>query len=169
MPESDQEVFDHFQTGYGDTEQVALMAYARYAKVKYDWVNHELSRLQRRPTPEEEKQWIAGQPNSRFDEIRDGAVSQFQASAEEFIRPRIEAERARALETAIISRVDAAAGRVERATSFRHRFFPDLFLAMLASFLLAVLLVIAALAIRGDPIIALLREVLAQPPPPPGH
>jgi hypothetical protein len=166
MPDTDQEVFEHFGSGYGDTEEVALMAYARYAKAKYDWVNHELGRLQRLPTEVEVSQWVAALPNSRLDEIRDSAVSQFQVAAEEFVRPRIEEARVRALESVVFSRVDAAAQRVERATSFWRNVLPNILVTTISSFVLAVFLIVAAVVYQRDPtVLGMFRGAPAQTQP----
>lgn len=162
MPETDQEVFEHFRSGYGGTREVALIAYARYAETKYDWVNHELARLQRPPTNEEVAGWIAALPNSRFDEIRDGAINLLQAISEDYMKPRIEEERARAVERSILGRVDAAALRVERATSFWRNVVPSTFIGVVSSFLLALILIAGSVILQRDPtVVGLLKQLSA--------
>jgi hypothetical protein len=159
MPESDQEVFEHFRSDYPNSRrEIALLAYARYAQDKYDWVNHELARRDGQPpTDEEVTVWIAGLPNSRLAEIHRGAAELFQAAAEEYMKPRIEEERAKAVEQSILR-------RVERATSFWRTFFPNLFIGVVASFVFAAIVLVSAAIYHRDPSpFALFKESQTQP------
>jgi hypothetical protein len=165
MPENDREVFEHFQAlGSGQRLEVGLMAYARFAQEKYNWMDHQQVRTGSAPTDEEIANWIASDlTNSRLDDIYNAAVNQFRAAAEDYL-----AERGRALEDRIVGRVDAAAQRVERSVKFWPRLIPDIMVGVAVTLTVGVLLVVAAILIRGDSFIALLREVLG-PPPPAGH
>jgi hypothetical protein len=144
MPRTDQEVFDHFRADYGpDREIVSLLAYARYAQAKYDWVTH--SQAQKNgaaPTDEEVTVWIESLPNSRFREIWNGATEFFNDAAGRYMAARLESERTK--ETSILSRVDAMAQKVERQTSFRETWLPNIFIAFVSSFALAVFLLVAS-------------------------
>ena len=76
MPETDQEVFEHFRTDYPDsTREVALLAYAKYAQDKYDWINQRLTRAGRAPTEAEITKWISDLPNTRLVESTRGPKS----------------------------------------------------------------------------------------------
>jgi hypothetical protein len=162
MPESDQEVFEHFRSDYppNDRREIAFLAYARFAQDKYDWVNHELARRGGQPPTEEEvTTWIAALPNSRLAEFHRGAAELFQAAAEEYMKPRIEEERAKAVEQSILL-------RVEQATSFRRTFLPNLFIGVVASFAFAVIVLVGTAIYRGDPsILALFKEPSTQTQP----
>lgn len=159
MPETDQEVFEHFRSDYGDNLEIALLAYARYAQDKYDWVNHKLAHDGQAPSNDEIERWVSDLPNSRLAEIRNGAVSLFRDAAEEYMKPRIEEERAGAVESSILGRVDAAVRRVERATSFWRNIVPNVIVAVAASIVFSLVVLIGAAIYRGDPsIFALLKE-----------
>ena len=165
MPNTDQEVFDHFRTVSGENFEIGLMAYARYAQDKYNWVNHRLAR-DNAPTDDEITGWIIDQHNARLDEIYRGAITQFQAAAEEYMKSRIAEERAKAVDSSILDRVDTAAKRVERATSFWRNLVPNVIVTVAASFVFSVIVLFAAAIYRGDPsIFALFKEPSAQTQP----
>ena len=169
MPETDQEIFDHFRQVAGDERfEIGLMAYARYALEKYDWVTHKQIHEGHVPTDEETTRWITELTNSRLDGIYNGAISQFRAAAEDFMRSRLDEAQARALETAIYARVDTAAQRVERATSFRSSLFPNLFIGIVASFVFAVIVLVCSAIYHGDPSpFAMFKEWQTKPVPTP--
>jgi hypothetical protein len=151
MPESDQEIFEHFRSDYRDSSrEIALLAYARYAQDKYDWVNQKLKKDGRVPTENEIARWISELPNSRLSEIHNGAINMFSVAAEEYMKPRMEDERARAVERSILGQVAAMAQRVERATSFRTTVFPNLVIGVVASFVFALIVLICAVIFRRD-------------------
>ena len=160
MPKSDQEVFDHFHTDYGSNSslEIALLAYARYAQSKYDWMNH--AKTQGRDLTEQEiTDWITGLPNPRLAEIHEGASRFFKEAAEDYMKARMEEERAQAVERSILGRLEAMARRVEVATSFKATFWPNLFIGVVASFVFALIVLGGAAIYRGDPsIFALFKE-----------
>ena len=112
MPETDQEVFDHFRNVAGDKgREIAYLAYARYAQAKYDWVNKRQARTGQVATTAEVTEWIASLPNSALDDYHDGAIRTFQAAAEDYLKSRVAEERAQAVQASILD-------QVQRATSF---------------------------------------------------
>jgi hypothetical protein len=118
------------------------------------------------PTDEETIRWITELTNSRLDGIYNGAISLFRGAAEDFMRSRLEAAQARALESAIFSRVDAAAQRVERATSFWRNVLPNILVTTISSFVLAVFLIVAAVVYQRDPtVLGMFRGAPAQTQP----
>jgi hypothetical protein len=154
MPETDQEVFDHFSNLAGENFEIGLMAYAKYAQEKYDWATHKRLHDGYPPSDEETTRWITELTNSRLDGIYSGAIIQFGAAAEDYMRPRIEAER-----LAVPGRVEIAAQRVERATSFWRNVVPNVIVAVAASFVFSLIVLVSAAIYRGDPsIFALFKE-----------
>jgi hypothetical protein len=152
MPKSDQEVFDHFHTDYGSNarREIALFAYAKFAQEKYDWVNHEI--IQGTPPTEAAVAgWIAALPNSRLAGIYEDANRFFNNAAEAYMRTRMEEERAKAVERSILGQVEAMARRVERATSFKATWLPNLFIGVVASFVFTLVVLGGAAIYRGDP------------------
>jgi hypothetical protein len=150
MPETDQEVFEHFRSDYGSSREIALLAYARFAQDKYDWVTHYTKGGQA-PTEAEIARWIHEIPNSRYLELHNSAANTFRDAAEEYMKPRIEEERAKAVDSSILNRVETMAGRVERATSFRATWFPNLCVAVIASFAFAAIIILSHFIFDTDP------------------
>jgi hypothetical protein len=122
-------------------------------------VNLRLARDGRAPTDDEITRWIADLPNSRLDGIYSGAISQFRTAAEEYMKPRIEEERTRAVESSILGRVETIARRAEHAASFWRNVVPNLFIGIVASFVFSLIVLVGAAIYRGDPsIFALFKE-----------
>jgi len=110
--------------------------------------------------------WIADLTNSRLREIWNGASDFFADSAKRYMAQRMEEERAKAVETSILSRVTEMAQKVERATAFRSRWPSDLLIAVAASFVFAVIVLLGAAIYRDDlSIFALVKEWAAPPAP----
>lgn len=152
MPESDQEVFEHFRTDYPDgTREVGLLAYARYAQDKYDWINQRLSRANPLHTEREITKWISDLPNTRLAEIHAGALNLFREAAETYMEARIQEERTKAVNDSILGRVNTMAERVERATSFRATWLPNVFVGIIASLGFTLLVMIGAAIYHKDP------------------
>jgi hypothetical protein len=153
MPKTDQEVFEHFRSFGSDPgeEIICLLAYASYAQAKYEWVNHSKIRHGRDPTEHEVATWIADLPNPRLADILNSAIDTFNNAAERYLKTRTEEERAKAVDSSILGRVDIMAQRVERATSFRATFLPNLFTGVVASFAFALLIILASLIFNKDP------------------
>jgi hypothetical protein len=63
----------------------------------------------------------------------------------------MEEERTKAVDRSILSRVDTMAERVERATSLRATWLPNLFIGVVASFVFALIVLGGAAIYRGDP------------------
>lgn len=61
---------------------------------------------------------------SRLSEIHAGAINLFRRAAEVYMKTRIEEERAKAIDSSILGRVEEMARQVERATSFRALSLP---------------------------------------------
>lgn len=167
MPETDQEVFEHFRSDYGSSREIALLAYARFAQDKYDWVNQRLKEKDgQAPTEAEVTRWIRDLPNSRLAEIHNSAANTFRDAAEEYMKTRMEEERAKAVDSSILSRVETMAERVERATSFRATWFPNLCIAVVASFAFVVIVVVGGIIFANDPSPFALLKKLVQPTQP---
>jgi hypothetical protein len=146
MPKSDQEVFEHFRSDYDRRLgiEVALLAYARFAQAKYDWVNHNQA------TEDEVARWISGLPNSYFSEIHKNAVNLFNDAAEEYMKPNMDVERAKAVEQSILNRVEKMAERVERATSSWRLFLPNVVASVVASFVFAAIVLFCVAVYHGN-------------------
>lgn len=151
MPVNDREVFEHFLNDPDTTLEIAHLAYAAYASSKYDWARHFEERKGQPPTAEEMDEWIASQPPSRLDEIRDAAETTFELAAQAYAAKRIEEEKERAVRDSILGQVEAMARRVETATSFKATWLPNLFIGVVASFVFAFLVLGAAVIYRDDP------------------
>jgi len=152
MPATDQEVFEHFHTDYpGTSRAVALLAYARYAQAKYEWIKQKHTIGSIAPTERDITRWISELPNSRLEEIHAGVLRFFEAAAEALFVDRIDQERARAIEQSIVGRVDAMATRVERATSFWRTIGPNVIVAVVGSFVFALIIILASLVVTHDP------------------
>jgi hypothetical protein len=166
MPATDREVFAYFLQDETTTREIALLAYASYAASKYDWATHFEQRRGRPTPPEEADEWTADLPESRLIEIRDTAVTFFADAATAYMLPQIEEARASALRDALVARMEIVEARVERATSFRATWLPNLFIGVVASFLFALIVLGGAAIYRGDPsIFALFKD----PPPAPAQ
>lgn len=159
MPGTDREVFAYFLGDETTTREVALLAYASYAASKYEWATHFEQRFGRPPMPEEADEWTASLPTSRLAEIRDTAVAFFADAAAGYMLPQIEDARTAAARDALVVKVDAIAARVERATSFRATWLPNLFIGVVASVVFTLVVLVGAAIYRGDPsIFALFKE-----------
>lgn len=136
------------------------MAYARYAKFKYDWVTHRQAQADRAPTDEEVTAWIADLTNSWLREIWNGATEFFNDAAGRYLADRLEAERAKAVDTSILGRVAAMAQTVERRTSFWWTLPANIFIGVVSSFLFAVLVLLTVAIYKRDPsVLGLFREL----------
>ena len=151
MPESDQEVFEHFRTDYGNSLEIALLAYARYAQDKYEWVNQRLKNYGKAPTEQEVTNWITDLPNSRLGEIHAGAIATFRNAAEAYMKERMEEEVKRAVERSILNRVETVAQQVKDATSFRATWIPNVFVGVVASFVFTLIVLFGAAIYLRDP------------------
>jgi hypothetical protein len=182
MPESDYEVFEHFRSDYGSTREIALLAYARYAQDKYDWIAQRLTKSGEAPTEGEITKWISDLPNSRLAEIHVGAIDTFRRAAEVYMATRIAEERTKAVNESILGSVEAMAQRVEttakraedtaarfeRATSFRETWLANVFVGIIASFGFTVIVLLGAAIYRKDPSpFALYKEDRPQAQPQP--
>jgi hypothetical protein len=151
MPESDQEVFEHFRADYSGNREIALLAYAGYAQAKYDWVNHQLAKRGQAPSENEVARWIADLPNSRLAEIYERAITTFKDAAEHYMKPTMEKERTEAVERAVSAEIREMLRRVERVSSFKMTFLPNLFTGIVASFAFALIVLVAAVIYQHDP------------------
>lgn len=175
MPINDREVFEHFLKAPDATLEIAHLAYAAYASSKYDWARHFEERKGHPPTTEEMDEWIASQPPSRLDEIREAAETTFELAAEAYMAKRIEEEKERAVRDSILGQVEGMARRVEVATSFRATWLPNLFIGVVASFVFAAIITLgAAIYTRDASLFAMFKAIggdpatTAPPPRPPG-
>lgn len=151
MPKSDQEVFEHFQSDYLNSSlEIALLAYARYAQSKYEWMDHEKTRG-KVPTEAEIAEWISSLPNPRLTEIHEGASQFFKAAAEDYMKTRMEEECNKAVDRSILSQVKAMADRVTRATSFGRTIGPNVAITVVASFVFALIIAFASVIYQSDP------------------
>ena len=82
------------------------------------------------------------------------------------MKTRMEEERAKAVDSSILSRVETMAERVERATSFRATWFPNLCIAVVASFAFVVIVVVGGIIFANDPSPFALLKKLVQPTQP---
>jgi hypothetical protein len=168
MPKSDQEVFDHFHSDYDSSPEIALLAYARYAQDKYEWMDHQKTRG-KNLTDENVTEWITSLPNPTLRGIHDRAIRFFNEAAEDYMKARMEEDRAKAVERSILARVETMAERVERATSFKATVWPNVLIGVVASLLFTVLVLVGAAIYRGDPsIFALFKEAPIPARPAPG-
>lgn len=155
MPGSDREVFAYFAADPETPREVALLAYASYAAAKYEWLAHHEQRHGRPPTQAEADEWTANLPESRLAEIRDTAVAFFADAATAYMQPQVEAAKSQAVDASILAEVrrlnaDLAA-QVERATSLRRTWLPNILAGVVASFVFALVVLAGAAIYRGDP------------------
>ena len=162
MPTNDREVHQHFYSRVDDPPEVAALAYAGYAKAKYDWVAHFEARESHPPTSAEVDRWIADLPASRLDDLRQDAIDFFDLAARAYMASDIERAAEAARDEAIVMEVRTAAAaitvsgervqdRVERATSFRSTFWPNVFIGIVASFAFSFLVIAASIVFTRDP------------------
>jgi hypothetical protein len=144
MPANDREVFKYFREQKNTTREIYHLAYASYARAKYDWMDHFEKLYGKSPDLEEENTWIADLPESRFDEFTTGAFEFFEVAARAYMATEIEEERKDAINTSILA-------QIEKATSFGTTFFPNLVIGLSASLLFAVLLIILGSIFNKDP------------------
>jgi hypothetical protein len=151
MPvDSDRDVFRRFMAG-GESREVALLAFASYAEAKYDWEAHHEARHGKPPTAIEVEHWIRDQSDHRLDEIQKTAVAYFDEAATAYMADQIEAERQAAVDQSILSEVGLIRARVEKATSFKSTFWPNVVVGVVASFAFALLIILASLVFNKDP------------------
>jgi hypothetical protein len=158
-------MFEHFQSDYVSTPEVALLAYARYVQDKYDWIAQRLTRAGKAPTEAEVTRWISDLPTSRLAEIQAGASNTFKQAAEAYMAARIAEERTKAVNESILGGVQAIAQRVEttaqrveetarrfeRATSLRATWLANVFIGIVASFAFTLIVLLGAAIYRRDP------------------
>ncbi len=137
MPISDREVFERFLSDPDRSREEALLAYASYAAEKYDWIAHVEARDNRTPDDAEVARWISDLSDARLRGLQEQAVAAFDIAARAYMEPVIEREAKEAVNASIL-------GAVQRATSFRATFWPNLFVGIVASFAFSVLVLIAA-------------------------
>jgi hypothetical protein len=169
MPTNDREVYQHFHARGDDSPEVIALAYAGYAKAKYDWFDHFEARGGAPPAPDEVDRWIADLPDSRLADLRRDAIDLFDLAARAYMAAEIEKAVAAARDDAIIREVrasnDAVAARVQKTTAFGSTFLANLFIGIVASFVFSLLVIIASLIFAHDPSpFALYRSLQPGPP-----
>ena len=167
MPHNDREVFAYFAGDPTVTREIALLAYASYAAAKHDWMELHEQRFGRAPTPDEADEWTASLPDSRLNEIRDTAVAFFADAATVYMQPQVEAAKGEAVEASVLAEVrrlntDLAA-KVERATSLRATWLPNLMIGIVASVMFTLFVMVGAAIYERDPS----PFALFKPSPPP--
>lgn len=168
MPANDREVYDRFNARPDDPPEVIALAYAGYAKAKYDWVAHIEAREGRPPSPEAVDRWIADLPDSRLEDLRQDAIDFFDLAARAYMAADLERAVEQARDDVLVREVRASnqqvQARVEKATGFGRTFWPNLFIGVVASFAFSLLVILATLIFTRDPSpFALFRG--AQEPP----
>lgn len=151
MPANDRDVYTHFGARTDDPPEVVALAYAGYAKAKYDWVAHMEAQTRKLPSAQEVDRWIAELPDSRLDELREAAIDFFDLAARAYMAPDIESAVAAARDGAIIHEMQASVSIVQAATSFRSTFFPNLLIGIVASFAFSLIIFGASLIFIHDP------------------
>jgi hypothetical protein len=154
MPASDRDVYQHFHARK-DGREVNALAYAGYAKAKYEWFAHVEARTGRQPSPEEVDRWIADLPDSRLEQLRQEATDLLDLAARAYMAADIEKAVAAARDDAIIREVrasnEALSARLQTATAFGTTFFANLFIGVVASFAFSLLVIAASLIFARDP------------------
>lgn len=168
MPASDRDVYRHFHAYGDDPPEVTALAYAGYAKAKYDWFAHVEARAGRPPTPEEVDRWIADLPDSRLEGLRQVAIDLFDRAARAYMAAEIERAVAAARDDAVIREIRASnaavMARVQRTTAFGSTFLANLFIGIVASFAFSLLIIFASLIFTRDPSpFALYRSLQPEP------
>lgn len=174
MPADDREVYEHFNSRPDDPAEVIALAYAGYAKAKYDWVAHVEARHNRSPSSEEVDRWIADLPDSRLEDLRQDAIDFFDLAARAYMAGEMERAVKEARDEAIVREVRGSnqqvQARVEQATGFGSTFWPNLFVGVVASFAFSLLVILASLIFTRDPSpFAILRGLQDQPAQPSGQ
>jgi hypothetical protein len=116
VPVNDREVYAYFSARSDNTPEVVALAYAGFAKAKYDWVAHIEQLYARPPTAEEIDRWIAELPASCLEGILADAIDMFDLSACAYMEAELEAAIERARDDAVVREVTANNG-----TLFIHR------------------------------------------------
>lgn len=157
MPSNDREVFNYFRSQAKTTREIDYLAYASYAYDRYQWMERFEELNGRPPSFEEENTWISHLPNSRLDEITADLYNFFDFAARKYMTDEIQKERDEAVKDSILN-------QVERATSFKSTFFPNLFIGVIASFLFSCLVIGMGLIYNHDPSpIALYKAIVPSP------
>lgn len=168
MPVNDREVYAYFSSRSDNPPEVVALAYAGYAKAKYDWVAHIEQLDGTAPTAEAIDRWIAELPNSRLEGILEDATDLFDLAARAYMQAELEAAVENARDEAVVREVTASnatvLARVERVTSFKSTLWPNLFIGVGASFVFSVVVIVGGLIFNRDPSpFAWFRDT---PPPP---
>lgn len=157
MPTSDREVFERFLSDPDRSREEALLAYASYAAEKYDWLAHAEARDNRTPDDAEVTRWISDLSDARMRAIQEQAVAAFDVAARAYMEPVIERETKEAVDASILA-------AVQRATSFRATFWPNLFIGIVASIAFSVLVLLIAWVADRDLSLVGLWKHLQSPP-----
>lgn len=170
MPANDREVYQHFHVHGGASPEVIALAYAGYAKAKYDWVAHIEARRGTPPLPEEVDRWITDLPDSRLEDLRQDAIDFFDLAARAYMAAEIESAVETARDAAVIREVRASnqalVAQMRKATAFGSTFLSNLFVGIVASFAFSFLIIAASLIFTRDPSpFALYRSLQPNRPP----
>ena len=155
MPVNDREVYGYFSSRSDSSKEVVALAYAGFAKAKYDWVAHIEKRGGTAPNSAEIDRWIEELPNSRLEGILEDAVDLFDLAARAYMAEALDAADAKARDDMIVREVTASNATVlalvEKATSFKSTLWPNLFIGVGASFVFSLVIILAGLIFNRDP------------------
>jgi len=155
MPANDRDVYAYFSSRSGNSPEVVALAYAGFAKSKYDWVAHLEERNGMPPSSAEIDRWIAELPDSRLQGILEDAVDLFDLAARAYMAEALDAADAKARDDAIVREVTAnnaaVLALVEKVTGFKSTLWPNLFIGVGASFVFSLVIILAGLIFNRDP------------------
>jgi hypothetical protein len=171
MPANDKEVFEYFRRDPATSLEVDFLAYASYAYDKYAWMARFNELHKRDPSPAEIDSWISQLPNSRLDEIQEWAVDYFAGAARAFTAEETKREVERGINASILTEVrthnQSVLGTVTSATSFKSTWWQQLLVGIIASFVFAVLIILASAIFARDPSpLALYKGIVGEPTTP---
>lgn len=160
MPINDREVYLHFHGHADDPPEVSALAYAGFAKSKYDWVEHFEARERRAPTAEEMDHWIADLPMSRLEDLRQDAIDFFDLAARAYMEADLMQAAEAAKDQVILKEIVNIGLRIHHMTSFWRNPAPNTAVGVFASLIFSMLIMMAAAIYTRDPSpFALFRSV----------
>ncbi len=172
MPANDKEVFDYFGKDPATRREIDFLAYASFAFDKFAWMDRFQELHDRSPTAEEIDAWINQLPESRLDEIQEWAVRFFDDAATAYADEKIRQATEQAVRESILNEVRAhttnVLNTVQSATSFKNTWWQQLLVGLFASFLVALLIIVASAIFARDPSpLALYKGIIGEQNSPP--
>jgi hypothetical protein len=155
MPANDRDVYAYFSTRPDTSPEVVALAYAGFAKAKYDWIAHIEAMGGVAPSAAEVDRWIVELPTSRLEGFLEDAIDHFDLAARAYMAEDLADVAEAARDNAVVREVTASnaalLAQVQKVTSFKSTLWPNLFLGVGASFVFSLVIILAGMIFNRDP------------------